>query len=829
MNRFNHRVSLALLGLIVAFGMAALWSAKTTDRVAASRAGGVSTGGSLPGSAYGLQPSTRIAPQAHLIALYGNLPMSFEANRGQTASRVRFISRGHGYSLFLTPTEAVLSLSKGKKEADEKADLRAKKRPSMRSVPTEHAVVHIKLAGASEKPQISGADKLPGTVNYFIGRDPKKWHGDITTYAKVKYASVYPGVDLIYYGNQGQLEYDFTVAPGANPKQIALCFAGAKGLHLDKRGNLVVDLGGTRIVEKTPVVYQEIGDVRRGVAGGYELKNNHTVGFELARYDRDRPLVIDPVLTYSTYIGGSSYDTALSIALDTSGDAYVTGITSSAAFPTTAGTFQAGPGSGDSNAFVTKLNGTGGAIYSTFLGGSGDDSSWKIAVDSSNNVYVTGGTYSSDFPTTPGAFRTSRTQPFGAEAFVTKLDSTGAALVYSTFLGPKYDDDGGIAVDLSGNAFVTGFTASSNFPTTPGAFQAAPAGDYEAFVTKLNSAGTALIYSTFLGGSGYEESHGIVIDSSGNAYVIGLTGSTDFPTTAGAFQTAFRGDRFDAFVTKLNSTGTGLAYSTYLGGSGDDYGYGIALGSSGNVYVTGFTYSADFPTTAGAFQTTNGGGADAFVTKLTSTGAVSYSTFLGSDQDDVGNAVGVDSSGNALITGYTNSFANFPVTADALFNTGATPFLSKLDGSGATLHYSTYLGGNAGSGRGIAVDSSGNAYVAGGIYSALLPTTAGAFQTTYGGASDAFVSKITFVSDTNPPKISILSPTATIYTLNQPVPSAYTCTDSDDAVTVCNGPVANGANIDTASVGVKTFTVNATDSHNNSTSLGVRPRNCRLG
>ena len=419
------------------------------------------------------------------------------------------------------------------------------------------------------------------------------------------------------------------VKPSADPQQIELSFDGANRLRLDADGDLIVDIAGDDVIEHKPVIYQDIGGKRRRVAGAYELRNGLTVGFKLAGYDDRRSLTIDPNLVYSTYLGGSSNDYGGGVALDSSGNAYVTGIAGSSDFPTTAGAFQTTFGGGY-DAFVSKLNGSGSAlIYSTYLGGSSNDYGGGIALDSSGNAYVTGSTRSTDFPTTAGAFQTA----FGGgfeHAFVSKLNGSGSALVYSTYLGGSNSDGAsGIALDSSSNAYITGSTTSSDFPTTLGAFQTTLRGFQNVFVSKLNSSGSALVYSTYLGRGDHDGGVGIVLDSSGNAYVTGVTRSSDFPTTAGAFQTTFGGGFDDAFVSKLNGSGSALIYSTYLGGSDDDAGSGVALDSSGNAYVAGTTGSSDFPITAGAFQTTNDGIVIGFVSKF-SFGPVPFSHFGGS-------------------------------------------------------------------------------------------------------------------------------------------------------------------------------------------------------
>src|SRR3989475_91035 len=565
-------------------------------------------------------PATRTSPEIpqatkqQVLVAYGKLPLIFEANQGQTDPQVKFLSRGSGYTLFLTPTEAVLTLTK--------ADAQAKRRFSGESSlaePEKQAatVLRMKLLGANPTPRVTGVEELRGRSNYFIGNDPAKWRANVPTYANVEYRDVYPGVNLVYYGNQRQLEFDFIVAPGADPQRIRLGVEGADRLDLDAEGDLVVHTGGAQVRLQQPHVYQMANGVRQEIESRYVLNDHHQVEVWVAAYDTHKPLVIDPTLAYSTYLGGTGFDEGFGIAVDSLGQAYVTGVSASLDFPMTAGAFQPRFAGGSLDAFVTKLNPTGVALaYSTYLGGTGDEEGFGIAVDATGNAYVTGLTNSNlDFPTTAGAFQPSSPGGF-SDAFVTKLNPTGAALAYSTYLGGTGDENGfGIAVDATGNAYVTGITFSPDFPTTARAFQpSSPGGD--AFVTKLNPSGAALVYSTYLGGTGSDLGFGIAVDSFGNAYVTGQTFSSDFPTTEGAFQTTFGGGGgFDAFLTKVNPAGAALVYSTYLGGTSDDFGLGIAVDSFGNAYVTGFTGSLDFPT-LGAFQTTSGDGADAFVAKF---------------------------------------------------------------------------------------------------------------------------------------------------------------------------------------------------------------------
>jgi hypothetical protein len=607
---------------------------------------------------------------------YGKLPLHFEANQGQAHQDVRFLARGPGYSLYLTAGEAVLVLAKPNPERQR--DRRSRRERRAAKTPAQLLALRMHFVGAEPGPRVSGIEELPGKANYFIGNDPAQWRTAVPTYAKVYYRNVYPGIDLLYYGNQRQLEYDFVVAPGADPEKIVLGFQGADRLEIDAQGDLVLHIAERAIRQHKPVIYQEVNGFQRQIDGGYVLKGAEQVGFRVAAYDRSRPLIIDPlVLSYSTYLGGNSTDIGVRIAVDSEGNAYIAGETGSSNFPTTAGAFQityggtGGPFS-TGDAFVTKLNPTGSAlVYSTYLGGGLRDNASAIAVDVDGNAYVTGSTESPDFSTTAGAFQT--TFHYGTtEAFVTKLDPTGSALVYSTFLGGNNIDQGSaIAVDASGNAYVTGNTDSTDFPTTAGAFQTTNAGAAstgDAFVTKLNPSGSALVYSTYLGSSGDDDwGHGIAVDAAGNAYVTGTAAAADFPTTPGAFQTSGGG----GFITKLDSAGSTLVYSTFLNGAG---GIGIALDADGNAYVTGTTNSVNFPTTAGAFQPAPGGSNDAFVLKLNPTGSDPvYSTYLGGSGGEVGSAIAVDADGNAYVTGSTNS-VNFPTTAGTSQGTIAGDF-----------------------------------------------------------------------------------------------------------------------------------------------------------
>jgi hypothetical protein len=728
-----------------------------------------------------VNPSAASDPkaQARILDSYGKLPLTFEANHGQTDSRVKFLSRAGGYTLFLTGDEAVIALRGKAKAAAPKGASGFKTIPvSLKRYPDTNpsvkpasekmtgGVLRMKLRGANPAAEVTGVDELAGTSNYFIGNDPAKWRTGVPTYAKVKYAGIYSGIDLVYYGNQRQLEYDFIVAPGADPRRIAFDVRGAKRILRDARGDLVLKIGQGEIRWHRPVVYQEKDGARQLVAARYVVADGNRVGFELAKYDTSRALYIDP-LVYSTYLGGSGGDQGNSIAVDSAGNAYVAGITGSSDFPTM-NPLQPAYG-GNVDAFVTKINTEGSAlVYSTYLGGGGYDQGAGVAIDGAGNAYITGTTNSTNFPVTPGAFQTTCGNPSSCEsAFVTKINTSGSTLVYSTYLGGNLRDSGsGIAVDSLGDAYVTGGTNSTNFPVTPGAFQTVCGGGClysNAFVTKLNPSGTALEYSTYLGGDVSGAGHGIAVDSAGNAYVTGSTNSSNFPITTGAFQTVCGGcddGRDSAVVTKFNPAGSALVYSSYLGGF-EDYGVSIAVDSAGNAYVTGTTYEDGFPTTPGAFQQSPHIHSfyNAFVTKFNYAGSeLVYSTYLGGSvprNGDKGGADGasiaVDSMGNAYVTGSTYSF-DFPVTHGAYQtkcgnrSSCLNAFVTEFNPTGSALVDSTYLGGSGyDQGDGVAVDGVGNVYITGSTSSTDFPVTAGAFQTTCGNPSscgNAFVTKI---------------------------------------------------------------------------------------
>jgi hypothetical protein len=712
---------------------------------------------------------------------YGEIPLDFERNQGQTNAQVRFLTRSRDYTVFLTPKETVLVGSPARKftrstahfehpvsnlEAAQPAlpnpmmslhelgapllvDSRhdSLRDPGVLGGTAHPSVVRMKLVGANAHPSIRGLAPMEGKRNYFMGNDPAKWISHVSTFARVEYEAVYPGIDMVYYGTQKQLEYDFLIAPGIDPKQVQFDLRGARSISVDETGDLVLQLDDSQIRWHKPLAYQQTGQTKKEIAARYVLSGSHQVRFEVGDYDSAKPLVIDPVLAYSTYLGGSDYDQGQAIAIDDDGNAYLTGVTSSLDFPTEAAlqSHNNAP-SGSLTAFVTKINCTGSRLlYSTYLGGTGEaGEGLGIAVDSKGNAFVTG-VASPDFPTTSGAFQTS--SPGGNSAFVTKFDPSGG-LVYSTYLGGSQGALGSsITVDSSGHAYVTGATQSTDFPTTPGAFQPSLRSldfDTNAFVTKLNAKGSALIYSTYLGGSISEVGFGIALDRFGNAYVSGRTDSMDFPTTLGAFQTTSTSNTSASdrkgFVSKLNASGTGLLYSTYLGGSNylvapfnavvGDVAYGIAVNPHGQAYVTGVASTLDFPTTSGAYLTVVAPGSQsAFVTKFSDDGSsLVYSTYLPDTANGSGPYIAIDHDGRAHVSAVS----------------GLCATVSKLNRAGSALLEHICLQGTTASSNatGIAVDRRGDVYVTGSTGAADFPITPGVFQPLLLGNTNAFVTKL---------------------------------------------------------------------------------------
>ncbi len=839
------------------------------------------------------------ATREHISSVYGKLPLSFEANHGQADTSVKFISRGSGYQLFLTGNEAVLALNRGV-ASRQTADVRLKEKAgeAEADAATESAVLRLKLAGARQNPQVVGLDQLPGKINYFIGSNQKDWRTDIPTFARVEYSEVYPGVNVVYYGNQQQLEYDFVLAPGANPAQIKLAFTGAERIEIDAQGDLILRTPGGDVRQLKPLVYQETDGVRQEIPSRYVLTSENEIGFDLAAYDRTKPLVIDPVLAYSTFLGGTSTDQALAIAVDAAGQAHVTGFTLSTNFPTASPLQGTLNGVGVSDVFVTKLNATGSAlVYSTYLGGNATDRAQSIAVDAAGNAYLTGNTFSPDFPVA------NAWQPAlrgASDIFVTKLNPAGSALVYSTYAGGSSGDQAyDIALDAAGNSYLAGYTSSIDFPTVApfqanrqgntffkssnagGQWNAADTGLVAAQISSLviHPTNSSIIYATtetgvFIStddgnswaGAGRDQLNTFVYDlaidpTNPSTLYVATTGSGIYKSTNGGSNwtqinmglsvtqmlsvainpnspnIVYAGTRTGGIFRSVDgganwvASSTGIPVNTsvytilmpdpanplymYIGTSrgvyrSDNGGFANWVGPANltNTIIYDIAIDRITPTTfyaatsfglyksvnsgvnwtfipsatnlttqaividpanpltmylattgTGVLKTMDGGatwvrmdngfpnstvyalalkplstftvyagafsGSDAFLMKLNAAGTSAvYSTYLGGTLSDHVNGIAVDSQGNAYLAGQTES-ANFPlVNALQSVNSGRIGgFVAKFNAAGSAPVYSTYLGGaDDDIATGIAVDSSGNANVVGMTYSADFPT-----------------------------------------------------------------------------------------------------------
>ena len=626
-----------------------------------------------------------------IIAIYNRLPMTFWEYAAHGAAAAGYLAKKPGFSILLTSTEAIV-IQEGKKERQ---------------------LFALQFVDGNPDALMEGRKPSGGKIHYLIGNDPGRWRTHLPAYHEVIYRDLWPGIDLVFKEEEGNLKYDLLVRPHAPIGNIRFAWRGAERLSIDPDGNLLIHTRQGVKREAKPVSYQVIDGTPIMVDSRFVIHHDGpdrcVYGFAIGpQYDPEHPLVIDPVLLYSTYLGGIDTDIGLHIAVDGANQAYVTGSTSSPDFPTTPGAFSQ-TFSGDRDVFVSKLNAAGTAlVYSTFIGGNDFDEATNIVVDDAGQAHITGTTESDDYPVTPGAFQT--VNPGVSASFVTKLNADGSALVYSTYLGGSGSQTGnGIAVDGAGNAYVVGITTSDDFPVTPGAFQTANAGGLDAFLTKLNPTGSALVYSTYLGGTDDDFGTGIVLNAAGNAIISGSTFSADFPVTPGAFQTTLAGFE-DAFAARFNTTGSALEFATYLGGSFLQTGNSVAIDAQENVYLTGITSSANFPVTPGAFQTVLNGPEDAYVTKLNPAGTdLVYSTYLGGSESDIGIDIFVDSGGNAYVTGSTES-ADFPVTTGAFqptFGGFRDAFVTVINTDGNALVYSTYLGGTGDDqGRGIAVTAS---------------------------------------------------------------------------------------------------------------------------
>jgi hypothetical protein len=715
-----------------------------------------------------------ISKNARIANRIGNLPLTFEPNQGQTGSQAQFITRGKGYSAFMTTSGIVLSLraAGNSRTIGGSAEIGGLK---------QKATLSLNFVGAAQNPTILGEDRLAGHLNYFMGNDPQQWRTNIPLYSKVRYKNVYPGIDLVYYGNRQQLEYDFEVSPHANPNLIQFEIKGASSVRLDKDGSLILKVQGNELRLQNPTVYQQINGRRLAADGEYVLSDPTHVTFRVSHYDANEAVVIDPVLAYCTYLGGSADEEAEAITIDSTGAIYITGTTDSPNFP---GTTSASLGAfNGQDVFVAKLDPTGSTlVYADYLGGRNLNIGTAVTLDNSNDVYVTGYTTSADFP---------MVSPFQAslagdsDAFVSEISSDGSKLLYSTFLGGStYDNPVGVALDGSGNLIVAGWTTSKDFPVY-NAYQATVSpnqgGQYGSygFVAKFAPGFQSFVYSTYLGGSAQvmqsspngpywsdpaSNITGLALDTSGNAYVTGVTDTSDFPTTVGAFLSTYSSpvNMPVSFVSKFGGSGT-LSYSTLLYGSdgSETDTAAITVDSTGSAYVTGATMSgAAFPITAKSICDPSVSGSACnygFITKFNPNGSgLVYSTFLGPNNLFSPNAIALDTNDNVYVMGenYTGSFATVNGIEQYPAGVGSALLLVEIDSTASTQLFATYLGGSidGASPAGLAVDASGNIYGAGVSSDTDVPTTLGTYQKTEAGGADAFLFKI------QPPAAPAVSP-----------------------------------------------------------------------
>jgi RHS repeat-associated protein len=730
--------------------------------------------------------ATKKTTPDNALLQYAKIPLYFEENVGQADAQVRFLSRGRGYGLFLTPTEAVLALRTNEPASN---DLRhfVAQRATGRPPAIKRSVIRLSFQGTRAKSMVVGLDELEGKANYLIGNDQTKWHTNVPLFSEVQYSQLYEGINVVYYGSQGRLEYDLLLAPNTDPGVIRFRTEGADSVKLTKSGDLQLQTNAGTVVLRKPKMYQVDQQGRKQVKGGYILRHNNEIGIAIADYDRTKQLVVDPVLEYSTYLGGTGqeYEYGNGVGVDSQGNLYLEGVTTSSDFPpsTTIGTTK---GNGSDILFVTKINPTGTSlVYSTYIGGTGNnipyyngpDEPLSIAVDANGYAYVTGVTVAPDFPVTSTAFQTTLAAGVSVEAFLSKLSADGQSLLYSTYLGGNNENWAqGIGVDANQNAYLTGWSTASSpaFPLTPGAFQTVNRSLYgDAFVSKIDttkSGAGSLVYSTLIGGSSNSTigDMGIAVaaDSSGKIYVTGLASSTDFPVMATAFQSTGGNPPYgNVFLSEFDPTQSGVAsllYSTYLGGTGQgaDIANALAMDQAGRVHIGGGTSSSGFPTTISS-------AGDAFIAEFDTTKAnaasLIYSRCFGSASVSAAvNSMAVDPSGNTYVGGYTMD-NGFPLTADAVQSAnkaypGASGFLSFFSTDASTILYSTYFGSsNLSIVKGVALDPANNIYITGFAEGIDLPTTQQLFQPTLQGTSDLFIAKFGGIST---PTITNLSATS---------------------------------------------------------------------
>lgn len=711
-----------------------------------------------------------------------NLPLMFEPNHGQFESDVKARVRAGSLMLWMTDTEIVVVL------ADKHTDTSATRRHDpeasekwARTPQIRRAVVRLAFVGANRNPKFEFKERRPGIVNYFIGRDPERWRTSIPTFGRVSYRDLYPGIDLTIYENgDGAIEYDYIVAPGADPSRIAMQVSGSTPRIDDGRLALETPIGA--ILQAPPLIYQESRDGREPVSGRFVVSEN-LVAFDVGPYDPRRPLTIDPTIAYSTTLGGSAEDSAQAVAVDSAGSAYIAGNTFSSDFPTINAVQSNAKGTSD--AFVAKVNPAGNAlVYSTYLGGTSHDRAWDIAIESSGSAYVVGTSYSSDFPSVNPIHSTPLCDH---DAFIAKLSSTGSTLTYSTFLNlGGLSWAGGVAVDQDGAAYVVGGESPLNFGWC-GVY-----GYQKAFLAKVAPAGTHLVYDKRLGGQAKEGASGITVDFSGAAYVAGYTYSWDFPTV-NPYQRTHSGGS-DAFLTKVTPSGAELVYSTFLGGSGDDGATEVAIDPYGSAFIAGETNSANLPV-VNPLQPSLRGAWDGFVAKFVSSGnALVYSTYLGGSSDDWVAGLALDTSGAALVVGGTWS-SDFPTSnpIPTSLRGSQDAFVAKVAPTGNALLFSMYHGGDRGdTAHSVAVDPRGSAYVVGATDSENFPVT-NPIRSPAGSQNwNAFVTKVD--SELGPPlcppppvrctPVSVYFALGDSYSSGEGVPPFDPATDIDAGMTV---------------------------------------------
>lgn len=736
------------------------------------------------------QPEVQTAPPgstgSRVQSNYGHVPLMFEANQGQTDSQVKFLSQGKGYTLFLTSGGMVLALRPSKVGSSQDvltsssvggigrgASSIHQLEKAARAQRSSAATFTVNLLGSSANPQVVGEQPLRTRVNYFIGRDPKKWRTNVATYARIRYRNVYPGIDLVYYGNNGRVEYDFDLAPGADATQIQFRVQGADALKVDGAGNLLMTKGATELRFQTPTLYQEVNGARQQVPGAYALRDGTHVGFTVSNYDNTKPLVIDPVLVYSTFLGGSDDDFSNGIAVDSAGDAFVIGITDSPDFPLASiGSYTPT----QFRMFLTEFDPTGSTLlFADYFGGtSGDDEPSSITLDSSGNPYVTGSAVSTDFPVV-NAYQT--TLSGSRDAFLVKFSADGSSISYSTYLGGSNSQFArSVSVDPAGEVVIAGETQSTDFPMA-NAYQSSVSpnqfgnwGEY-GFITKFAANGTSLVFSTYLAGSTmdidnascngcFPESHvmGVVTDASGNVYLSGYTTTADFPVTPGAFMTTYPASFVTdvGFVSKFTSSGA-IAYSTYLGGYISLL-FAIAVDANGSAYVTGYELIDNaFPVvTTSLCDPSLENCSGAVVAKLDPTGSsLLYSTYLAPPNGMLGRAIQVDAFGNAFIVGNDVQFSlSNPIEGYTGIPGGGEVVVAEIDSAATTQLMATFLGGSGWEAvASLALDSNGAVYVTGVTESSDFPVTQSAFQTGFGGQTDVFISKLD--PNTNAPAVAM--------------------------------------------------------------------------